>query len=130
MDITREKLEQWRHVEGLGNAEIAQITGRTLGSINMLFHKYKIRRRKAGTSEENIAKIREMAAGGSSAAQIAEALGVSKAVAYKYMPEEKVEDEFALPKVMRMAEKREPHLARVTVGGKSYIDVTDLYIPH
>lgn len=121
-------LEHWRHVEGLGNAEIAKITGKPLGSINVLFSKYKIKRRETG--KEKIAKIQEMAAGGSSAAQIAETLGVSKAVAYKYMPEEKVEDEFSLPKAMRMAEKRKPHLTKITINGKSYIDVTDLYIPH
>ncbi len=130
MDITKEMLEHWRHVEGLGNAEIARITGKPLGSINILFSKYKIKRRETGIGKEKIAKIQEMAAGGSSAAQIAEALGVSKAVAYKYMPEEKVEDEFALPKALRMAEKREPHLTKITINGKSYIDVTDLYMPY
>ena len=86
--------------------------------------------RGTGIRKGNIAKIQEMAAGGSSAAKIADALGISKADAYKYMPKETVEEEFALPKVLRLAEERKPHLPKVMVKGKCYIDVTDLYIPY
>lgn len=59
-----------------------------------------------------------------------ETLGISRTEVYKCMPDEKAENAFALPKALQMAEKRRPHLTKVIINGKSYIDVTDLYIPY
>lgn len=130
MEITKEKLEYWRHKEGKTNAEIARMTGKTLGVINMMFARHKIRQRSRGTPQKTIDAIHKMLGDGSSPSEIADALGIKRGVVYKYAPEKKTEEDFGLPETMQVAEKRKPNIFKTVVNGKSYIDVTDLYIPH
>lgn len=130
MEVTKEQLEYWRHKEGKSNVEIASMTGKTLCAINMMFSKYKIRQRNRGIPQEKVGLIHKMLDEGSRPCQIAAELGISKAVVYKYMPDEKMEEEFALPKGITMAEQRKPHIFEVFINGKHYLDVTDLWIPY
>lgn len=130
MEVTKEQLEYWRHKEGKSNVEIAQITGKSIGSINTLFSRYKIKKREMGISKEKIEIIQKMSAAGSRGYQIAAELGISRAAVYKYMPNNKTDEEFALPPEMTFAEKKEPTIFEVVINGKHYIDVTDLWIPY
>lgn len=129
MEITKEQLEYWRHKEGKSNVEIAGMTGKSTDYINSLFSRYKIRQKKRGIPEEKINLIHKMLADGSRPYQIATELGISRGAVYKYMPEKEIEEEFALPE-LTMAESKKPNIFKTVVEGKSYIDVTDLFIPY
>lgn len=130
MEITKEQLEYWRHQEGKSNVEIAGMTGKSIDVINNMFSRYKIRQRRRGIPEEKVNLINKMLEDGSRPYQIAAELGISKAVVYKYMPDEKIEEELALPKGITMAEQRKPRIFEVFIDGKRYMDVTDLFIPY
>lgn len=130
MKVTKEQLEYWRHEEGKSNAEIAELTGKSLGAVNMMFSKYKIRQRKRGIPEEKVNRIHKMLADGSRPYQIAAELGISRGAVYKYIPEKEMEEEFALPSELTIVKAKKPNIFKTVVEGKSYIDVTDLFIPH
>lgn len=130
MKITKEQLEYWRHQEGKSNVEIAEITGKSIDSINNLFSRYKIKQRRRGIPEEKVNLIYKMLEDGSRPYQIAAELGISKGVVYKYMPEKEMEEEFDLQINLTMAETKKPNIFKSVVEGKKYIDVTDLFIPY
>lgn len=130
MEITKEQLEYWRHQEGKSNVEIAGMTGKSVDVINNMFSRYKIRQRRRGIPEEKVNQIYKMLEDGSRPYQIAVALGISRGAVYKYMPEKEMEEEFDLPLDFTMAERKKPNIFRTVVGGKQYIDVTDLFIPY
>ena len=130
MEITKEQLEYWRHQEGKSNVEIAEMTGKSIDSINNLFSRYKIRQRRRGISEEKVNLIHKMLEDGSRPYQIAAELGISRGAVYKYIPEKEIEEEFDLPLDITMAETKKPNIFRTVVERKRYIDVTDLFIPY
>lgn len=130
MEITKEQLEYWRHQEGKSNVEIAGMTGKSVDVINNMFSRYKIRQRRRGIPEEKVDLIHKMLEDGSRPYQIAAELGISRGAVYKHMPEKEMEEEFALPLNLTMAETKKPNIFGTVVGGKQYIDVTDLFIPY
>lgn len=124
---TKEQLILWRQ-QGRTNREIARMTGKSLGTINGLFSKYKIPRRDTSVPKKKIEIMVQMKKSGSSIREIAESTGYSELTIRNHikaaglMPEKQ-------PEGFSIAEPREPHIFRTVISGKKYIDVTELYIP-
>lgn len=133
---TKEQLELWRSQEK-SNVEIANMTGRSIGTINGLFSKYKIAQRRRAIPQDKIDTICRMKEAGSSAKEIADKTGCGLSTVQSYIkaaglvldknrkvepdPEPEFPAIFAIPK--------EPKIEKVVIDGRRYIDITDLYLP-
>ena len=144
MKITKEQLENWRHVEGLTNVQIADRTGKSLSRINALFSIYQIKSLNRGISKQTIEKINDLRKSGRSINEIMEETGLSRSSINKYISKENkferykkpvsIEPEaagvesyvFELPRTMII--DRKPKIFRTVINGKRYLDITDLFM--
>lgn len=114
-------------MEGKTNAEIAEITGKSLSRINALFSGYKIEVRDRTLPQETIDMIRNMKQNGSSTKEIMETTGVSKSTVDKYAPAAGIES-YVFELQREMVIERKPRIFRTIVNGKRYLDITDLWL--
>lgn len=144
MKITKEQLENWRHVEGLTNVQIADRTGKSLSRINALFSIYQIKSLDRGVSEKTIEKINDLRKSGRSINEIMEETGLSRSSINKYIYKENKFERckkqvsiepaaagvesyvFELPR--KMITERKPKIFRTVINGKRYLDITDLFM--
>lgn len=130
--LTKEQLTAWRQ-QGKTNIQIAEMTGQSVGSINVLFSKYRIPSRSRGIPRETKAAILRMKESGSSIREIMEKTGLSESTVYNHakaaglIPDR--DTDIGLPEVFIMAEPRRPGISRVEYRGKRYLDVTEFFIP-
>lgn len=111
------------------NREIARMTGKSVATINMLFHKYRIPKWDASIPQEEIDIMVRMKESGSSIKEIVEKTGYSESTVRNHMKAAGLVKERQMePAAFSVAEPRKPHIFRTVVSGKRYIDVTDLYI--
>lgn len=133
---TKDQLELWRS-QGKTNIEIAKMTGRGIGTINGLFSKYKIAKRRRTIPQDKIDTIHQMRKTGSSAKEIADKTGCGLSTVRNYIKaaglvherKEKIEPklESELPTVFAVS--RGPIIKKIVIDGKRYMDITDLYVP-
>lgn len=107
------------------------MTGQSVGSINVLFSKYRIPSRSRGIPRETKAAILRMKESGSSIREIMEKTGLSESAVYNHAKAAGLipDRDMGLPDVLIMAETRTPRISRMVCGGKRYLDVTEIYIP-
>lgn len=128
--LTKEQLAAWRQ-QGKTNIQIAEMTGQSVGSINVLFSKYRIPSRSRGIPRETKAAILRMKESGSSIKEIMEKTGLSESAVYNHAKAAGLipDRDMGLPDVLIMAETRTPRISKMVCGGKRYLDVTEIYIP-
>lgn len=131
MKLTKEQLAAWRQ-QGMSNVKIAEMTGKSLGTINMLFSRYKIPPRSRSIPEEKRSALLEMKERGLSTKEISVELGLAPCTVNSYiktagMRTEKEED-MGLPEKLTMAVPRTPKPFKTKIYGHKYEDVTDFYI--
>lgn len=131
---TKDQLEAWRK-QGKSNVEIAGLTGRSIGTINGLFSKYKIAQRRTAIPQDKINTICEMRKAGSSTKEISEKTGCGLSTVQNYIRaaglivDRRKKDEWEPEFPTIFAHPRKPKIEKVVVDGKRYLDVTDLYVP-
>lgn len=128
--LTKEQLTAWRQ-QGKTNIQIAEMTGRSVDTVNGLFSRYKIPPRSRGIPQETKETILRMKGSGSSIKEIMEKTGLSGAAVYNHAKAAGLipDRDMGLPDVLIMAETRTPRISRMVCGGKRYFDVTEIYIP-
>ncbi len=131
MEPTKEQLAGWRR-QGLSNVKIAEMTGKSLGTVNMLFSRYRIPKRSRAVPEEKREAIIGMKEKGLSTKEIAGELGLAKCTVNNYIKEAGLrpdrEKDLGLPEVLIMAVPRVPKPFRTKICGHKYWDVTDFFI--
>lgn len=136
MELTKEQLTIWRQ-QGMSNVEIACKTGKSVGSVNMLFSKYKIPPRRKGLPDEKADAMAQMKKEGKSTKEITEKLGVSPTTVYNYlkaaglMPKKERDEDKKMdgPEPFIMAVQREPKITKKVYGSYRCEDITDFYLP-
>lgn len=144
MKITKEQLENWRHVEGLTNVQIADRTGKSLSRINALFSIYQIKSLDRGISKQTIEKINDLRKSGRSINEIMEETGLSRSSINKYISKENKFERYKKPVSIesaaagvesyvfelprKMINERKPKIFRTVINGKRYLDITDLFM--
>ncbi|WP_286080655.1 LuxR C-terminal-related transcriptional regulator [Parablautia intestinalis] len=130
MELTKEQLAGWRR-QGLSNVKIAEMTGKSLGTVNMLFSRYRIPKRSRAVPEEKREAIIGMKEKGLSTKEIAGELGLAKCTVNNYIKEAGLrpeKEDTGLPEVLVMAVPRVPKPIRTEICGHKYWDVTDFFI--
>ena len=126
---TEDQLNTWRQ-QGKTYAQIAQMTGRSPGTIKVMCSRLKISPRRRAIPQDQIKIICRMRQEGYRTKEIVEETGYSESTVYEYLKaaglinERNLESE--LPLIF--AKPRKPKIRKVIYHGKTYIDVTDLYI--
>lgn len=130
--MAKEQLAAWRQ-QGKTNVQIAEMTGRSVDTVNGLFSRYKIPSRSRGIPQETNETILCMKESGSSIKEIMEKTGLSESTVYNcakaagLIPDR--EAGMGLPEVFIIAESRTPRISRMVCDGKRYLDVTEIFIP-
>ncbi len=131
MELTKEQLAIWRQ-QGMTNVEIAEKTGKSVGTVNVLFSRYRIPKRSRAVPEEKRRRLVGMKEKGWSTKEIAEELELSQCTvnncikAAGLRPEK--DTEMGLPETYIMAVPRIPKITRLVIRGHKYLDVTDYFI--
>lgn len=143
-DITREQLEEWRK-QKLSYQEMAEAAGVSTATIGNFLRKYNMVKGRLVPPEDKQRFI-NMRKAGISTQEIADSMGYVYSTVYRTLKEAgliadrfpkieenventSTEEDFLTPRILRYAVSRKPRLVRVTCGSRTYIDVTDLYIP-
>ncbi len=140
MEIAREKLEEWKRKK-YSYEQMANEAGVCVSTIRKYLRKYGLIDKRT-VSEEDKKLFCEMRIDGYSTEKIADLTGysifsVNKALkaagltrGKKTEADREAEQNAILtPQIVRYARRRKPRITRLTVKGRSYKDVTDIYIP-
>lgn len=125
---TKDQLSQMRQ-QGMTICEIAKALGKNQGTIEYLFRKYKLRRKRNKITLEQIEEFRRMRQEGMTITEIAEETGCPEGTVYYYLKPEDSGEDFVQELPIRFAAPRKPKLEKAVYFGIRYVDVTDLYIP-
>lgn len=126
---TKDQLAQMRQ-QGMTAREIAGATGRNQGTIEYLFRKYKLCRRRSLVTLEQIEEFNRMKQEGRDIKEIAEKTGYTKeTVRYHLKAEKAGSDNFEQEFPTQFAIQREPRVEKKVYYGIRYEDVTEFYIP-
>ncbi len=125
---TKDQLAQMRQ-QGMITREIAKATGRNQGTIEYLFRKYKLCRKRSRLTLEQIEEFHRMRQEGMTITEIAEETGYSKELVHYHLKQKENNEESGPEFPMQFAVPREPKLEKTIYFGIRYVDVTDLYIP-
>lgn len=143
-DITREQLEEWRK-QKLSYQEMAEAADVSIPTIGKYLRKYGMVKGRLVPQEDKQLFI-EMRKAGLSTKDIADQTGYVCSTVYRALKEAglipdkspkieefventSTEEDFLTPRILQYAASRKPRLVRVACGSRTYIDVTDLYIP-
>lgn len=125
---TKDQLSQMRQ-QGMTTREIAGATGRNQGTIEYLFRKYKLCRKRSRLTLEQTEEFHRMSQEGMTITEIAEATGYSKELIHYHLKQKENEEELGPEFPTQFAVPRKPKLEKKIYFGIRYVDVTDLYIP-
>ncbi len=141
MEITREKLEEWKK-KGYNYKRMAGEAGVCVSTIRNYLKKYKMTTGRGEVSEEAKEMFRRMRIDGYSTAKIADLTGYSIFSVNKVLKaagltrgkkteadREAEQNAILTPQIVRYARRRKPRITKLIVKGTSYKDVTDIYIP-
>lgn len=143
VDITREQLEEWRK-QKLSYQEMAEAADVSTATIGNYLRKYNMTGRLVPQEDKQL--FIEMRKAGISTKEIADQTGYVCSTVYRALKEAGLipdkspkteefventskEEDFLTPRILQYAASRKPRLVRVLCGSRTYIDVTDLYIP-
>lgn len=127
---TKDQLAQMRQ-QGMKSCEIAERTGNSQGTIEYLFRKYKLCRKRKPPAPEQIEEFRRMKQEGLTTKEIGEKTGYPEGTVYYHLKaagQDSGED-FRQDLPVKFAVPRIPNIATVVYHGVRYEDVTELYIP-
>lgn len=137
MEIAKESLEEWK-MKGYSYEEMAEAAGVSVSTVLKFLRKYGMTQQKR-VKEEDIKNFCEMRQDGYTINRIAELTGYGYSTVMKALKKEgltkkpeiqEVKDlSDYLPKNLRFAEKKKPRIIRIMVGGRRYLDETDIWIP-
>lgn len=142
--ITREQLEEWRK-QKLSYKEMAEAAGVSIPTIGKYLRQYGMVKGRLVPPEDKQRFI-NMRKSGISTQEIADNMGYVYSTVYRTLKESglipdrfpkieenventSTEEDFFTPRVLQYAVSKKPRLVRVHCGSRTYIDVTDLYIP-
>lgn len=125
---TKEELSQMRQ-QGMTNREIAEALGKNQGTIEYLFRKYKLCRKRSRLTLEQIEEFHRMRQEGMTITEIAEETGYSKDLVYYHIKQKENEEELGPEFPVQFAVPRKPKLEKVVYFGIRYTDMTDIHIP-
>lgn len=126
---TKDQLAQMRQ-QGMTNREIAGATGKSQGTIEYLFRKYKLCRKRSLITLEQIKEFNRMKQEGMTIKEIAEKTGYPEETVYYHLKAEKAgSDNFEQEFPTKFAVPRKPKMEKVVYFGIRYEDITEIYIP-
>ena len=126
---TKDQLAQMRQ-QGMKNCEIAERTGKSQGTIEYLFRKYKLCKKRKPPALEQIEEFRRMKQEGLTTKEIGEKTGYPEGTVYYHLKaadqdtERNLEPEF--PTIF--AVQRIPKITKATYFDVRYEDVTEFFI--